>query len=141
MRTGWVFRTGAVGVAVAALTLVSGAWAQGLTGDPANGAKIFKKCIACHRVGPSARNGVGPVLNGVVGRAAGTYDDYPYSDALKTSGITWDKATLEEWVQGPKDLVPGTKMGFAGLPTAQDAADVVAYLAQFDEDGNEVTSQ
>ncbi len=139
MSAVWINRIGAVSVAVAALTLGSGVWAQDLTGDPAKGANVFKKCVACHRVGPDAKNAVGPVLNGVVGRAAGTYPGYSYSDDLKNSGITWDKATLEKWVQGPKQLVPGTKMTFAGLNNAQDAADVVAYLGQFDKDGNKAS--
>jgi cytochrome c len=139
MSAGWINRLSAVGIAAAALTFGSGAWAQDLTGDPAKGADVFKRCIACHKVGPSAKNGVGPNLNGVVGRPAATEAGYSYSDALKASGITWDKATLQQWVQGPKKLVPGTKMTFAGLASAQDAADVVAYLATFDKDGNKVT--
>jgi len=140
MQAGWISRIGAIGVAVAALTLGSGAWAQDLTGDPAKGATVFKKCLACHRIGPNAKNAVGPVLNGVVGRAAGTYPGYNYSNALKNSGLTWDEATLTKWVEGPRDLVPGTKMTFAGLKKPQDAADVIAYLAQFDADGNKVAS-
>ncbi len=141
MQKGWVSGIGAVGVVVAALVLGSGAWAQDLTGDAEHGATVFKKCQVCHRVGPNAKNAVGPELNGILGEAAGVVPGYSFSDALKNSGITWDKANLQEWVQGPKDLVPGTKMTFAGLTNPQDAADVVAYLSQFDANGNKAASQ
>ena len=62
--------------------------------DAALGEKVFLKCKACHQIGEGAKNAVGPVLNGVVGRKAGTYADYSYSDANKNSGVTWDEAYL-----------------------------------------------
>ncbi|MFC0012475.1 c-type cytochrome [Devosia nitrariae] len=110
--------------------------AQELTGDPANGETVFRKCMSCHRVGPDARNMVGPALNGVVGRQAGSVADFNYSDAMKNSGITWDAASLDEFLAAPREVVQGTKMVFPGLPDAQDRTDVIAYLAQFDEEGN-----
>ena len=61
------------------------------------GAVVFKKCMACHQVGPSAQNGIAPVLNGVVGRAAGQYPDYSYSVANKNSGLVWDERTLARY--------------------------------------------
>jgi cytochrome c len=66
--------------------------------DAALGEKVFLKCKACHQIGEGAKIAVGPVLNGVVGRKAGTYPDYAYSDANKDSGITWDEATLKEYL-------------------------------------------
>jgi cytochrome c len=134
MQTGWI---AGIGLAVAVLTSTA-APAQDLTGDREHGATVFKKCIACHRVGPEAKNAVGPILNGVVGRAAGTYPGYNYSAASKSSGLTWDEATLIAYLKAPKEVMPGTKMKFPGLASDQDAADVVAYLAQFDENGNQV---
>ena len=83
--------------------------------DAALGEKVFLKCKACHQIGEGAKNAVGPVLNGVVGRKAGTYPDYSYSDANKNSGITWDEATLKEYLKNPRAKVPGTKMIFPGL--------------------------
>ena len=80
--------------------------------DAAAGEKVFLKCRACHQIGESAKNAVGPVLNGVVGRPAGTYPGYSYSDANKDSGITWDEATLKEYLKNPRAKVPGTKMIF-----------------------------
>jgi cytochrome c len=96
--------------------------------------------MACHRIGPDAKNSVGPVLNGIVGRKAGTYPDYAYSDVNKNSGVTWDEATLAKYLPNPQKFLPGTKMTFAGLPKPQDVADVIAYLKQFDEKGNKVAS-
>lgn len=106
-------------------------------GDADKGKKRFKKCGACHQVGPGAKNALGPHLNGVVGRAAGSVEGYEYSPALKDSGLTWDEANLIKWISkvevdgkktpGNKVMVPGNKMIFAGLKEAQ-AKDVVAYL-------------
>jgi cytochrome c len=103
--------------------------------DAALGEKVFIKCKACHQVGESAKNAVGPVLNGVVGRKAGTYPDYSYSDANKNSGFAWDEATLTEYLKNPRAKVPGTKMIFPGLPKDEDISNVIAYLKQFGADG------
>ena len=67
--------------------------------DAAAGEKVFAKCKICHQIGEGAKNMVGPVLSGVVGRKAGSYPDYHYSDANKNSGITWDEATLKEYLR------------------------------------------
>ncbi|MCB2094601.1 MAG: cytochrome c family protein [Rhodobacteraceae bacterium] len=104
-------------------------------GDPAAGEKVFKKCKACHDVGADAKNKVGPVLNGVVGRTAGTYPDFSYSDAMKTAGeegLVWDEETLDKYLKKPKDVVPKTKMTFAGLRKEDDIKDVIAYLETFE---------
>ena len=103
--------------------------------DAALGEKVFLKCKACHQIGEGAKDAVGPVLNGVVGRKAGTYPGYHYSDANKNSGITWDEATLKEYLKNPRAKVPGTKMIFPGLPKDDDIDNVIAYLKQFGADG------
>jgi cytochrome c len=103
--------------------------------DAALGEKVFLKCRACHQIGEGAKNAVGPALNGIVGRKAGTYPDYSYSDANKNSGITWDEATLKEYLKNPRAKVPGTKMIFPGLTKDDDIANVLAYLKQFGADG------
>lgn len=108
-------------------------------GNAEAGATVFKRCMACHKVGPDARKGVGPVLNGVVGRAAATYPDYSYSTAMKNSGLIWDEATLTTYLQAPRKLVPGTKMTFAGLKKQQEIADVIDYLKQYDAQGQQAT--
>jgi cytochrome c len=106
--------------------------------DAAAGEKVFTKCKVCHQIGESAKNMVGPVLNGVVGRPAGTYPGYHYSDANKNSGITWDEATLKVYLKDPKAKVPGTKMVFPGLTSDEDIANVIAYLKQFGPDGKKI---
>ena len=70
---------------------------------------MFKKCKVCHQIGESAKNMVGPVLNGVVGRKAGTIEGYSYSDANKNSGITWDEATLKVYLKNPRKRFPGPR--------------------------------
>ncbi len=106
--------------------------------DAAAGEKVFTICKACHQIGENAKNLVGPVLNGVVGRPAGTYAGYHYSDANKNSGITWDEATLKEYLRDPKAKVPGTKMVFPGLKSDDDIANVIAYVKQFGPDGKKI---
>jgi cytochrome c len=119
---------------VALVAGVSAAAAQ----DAAAGEKVFAKCKICHQIGENAKNFVGPVLNGVVGRKAGTYPGYNYSEANKTSGITWDEATLKVYLKDPKAKVPGTKMVFPGLTSDEDIANVIAYLKQFGPDGKKI---
>jgi len=101
------------------------------------GALVFKKCMACHQVGPNAKNGIGPVLNGVVGLSAGQYPQYTYSSATKESGLTWDEQVLARYLRAPSKVVPGTRMAFAGLQKDQEISAVIAYLKHFPPDGNE----
>lgn len=104
-------------------------------GDVAAGEKIFLKCRACHQIGETAKNQVGPRLNGLFGRKAGTIADYTYSNANKTSGIVWDEATFRDYIKDPKVKIPGTKMVFAGIKAEKEIDDLVAFLKQFDADG------
>lgn len=117
-----------------AFGLVSPAIAQ----DAALGEKVFLKCRACHQVGETAKNGVGPNLNGLIGRKAGTVAGYNYSDANKNSGLTWDEATFKEYIKDPKGKMPGTKMAFAGLKNDTEINNLVAYLKTFDATGKKV---
>ena len=105
-------------------------------GDVEAGAKIFQKCHACHNIGPGAKNAVGPVLNGIKGRAAGVYPGYAYSDANKNSGLTWDEATFKDYLIAPQKKIPGTKMTFPGLANEKDRDDIWAYESQFKDDGS-----
>ncbi len=117
--------------AAALLAAIVSAHAQ----DAEAGEQVFKKCKVCHQIGEGAHNFVGPELNGVVGRKAGTVPGYNYSEANKNSGITWDEATLKEYLKNPQAKVPGTKMVFPGLPNEKDIDNVIAYLKQFGPDG------
>ena len=107
--------------------------------DPAAGEKVVVVCRACHQIGPNAKNGVGPELNGVVGRAAGSVPGYNYSPANKNSGLTWDEATLTKYLQDPQGMVKGTKMIFPGIKDEQKVKDVIAYLKQYGPDGQKTT--
>ena len=95
-------------------------------GDPVRGKIVYQVCMGCHSLD---EDDVGPRHRGVVGRVAGTVSGYAYSPALRASGITWDAATLDRWLSNPQALVPGAKMFFV-LPSAEDRADVIAYLRE-----------
>ena len=99
--------------------------------DPSAGADVFKKCRACHLVGDNARHAVGPALNSIVGRKAGSAEGYVYSDNLRElgqGGLTWSEDQLGRYLENPKAVVPKGKMAFPGLPDPQDRADLIAYL-------------
>lgn len=115
--------------------LLLGLTGQVLAQDAAGGEKLFAQCRACHQVGETAKNTVGPQLNGVIGRKAGAVDGYSYSPAMKNSGLTWDEATFADFLKDPKGKVPGTKMVFAGIKDDKRVADLAAYLKQFGPDG------
>ncbi|MEM9750206.1 MAG: cytochrome c family protein [Pseudomonadota bacterium] len=122
--------TGAVQAAASAFsnsfTTASG---DTISGDTAAGAKVFNRCRACHVI-EEGENRQGPSLHGVIGRTAGAIEDFRYSDANANSGVTWDEATLFEYLENPRTFMPGTRMAFAGLRNPQDRADVIAYIAQ-----------
>jgi cytochrome c len=104
--------------------------------DVEKGANSFKKCLACHAIGPGAQNKVGPVLNGLDGRKSGSVPDFNYSDANKNSGIVWNEQNFEDYIKDPKAKVPNTKMIFPGIKNEQEAKDLWAYIKQFDAEGN-----
>lgn len=93
-----------------------------------NGAKIFKKCATCHNADKGSGNKVGPNLFTVVGRKKAAIGDFKYSEAMIKKGGSWTRDDLNLFLTKPKDFVPGTKMGFAGLKKPQDRADVIMYL-------------
>jgi cytochrome c len=120
---------GAIVLAAAALAHSPPALAQ--DGNAEEGAEVFKKCRACHDVGPAAKNKVGPLLNDIVGRKAGTIEGFAYSDANKSSGakgLTWTEDVLFKYLENPLTFMPGTKMAFAGLKDPQDRKDLIAFL-------------
>lgn len=87
----------------------------------------FAQCAGCH-TREAGKHSFGPSLVGVAGRKAGTAPGYAYSDALKKSGIVWNAKTLDKWLTGPRKVVPGTKMPFAGIPNPAARKQVVDYL-------------
>jgi cytochrome c len=103
--------------------------------DVEKGKRSFFKCLPCHAVGPGAENKVGPELNGLDGRSAGTAAGFNYSDANKNSGIVWNEATFKDYIQSPQTKIPGTKMVFPGITNPQEVDDLWAYIKQFDANG------
>ena len=126
-----MFRSTAVLLTLLAAVTIRPALAQ----DSAAGEKVFVKCRACHQIGESARNGVGPNLNGLIGRHSGTVEGYSYSDANKNSGLTWDEATFRDYIKNPRAKIPGTKMVFVGLQSETEIDNLIAYLKEFSADG------
>ena len=116
---------------VISVTWVGAAAAQDLTA----GATSYKKCAPCHDVGPTAKNKVGPLLNGLEGRKSGTIPGYNYSDANKASGITWSEESFLDYIKDPKAKIPNTKMVFAGIKNETEAKALWAYLKQYDGEG------
>src|SRR3569832_1329227 len=119
-------------IVLAAVLAVAG-FRQANAQDAAAGEKVFQVCKACHQIGDTAKNTVGPVLNGLIGRKAGSVEGYSYSAANKNSGITWDEATFSEYIKDPKAKIPGTKMAFAGIKDEQKIKDLIVYLHSFDK--------
>lgn len=103
--------------------------AQGASGE--NGQSVFRVCRACHLVGDNARNAVGPQLNSIVGRPAGSVDGYAYSPNLKelgAGGLVWNEQNLDRYLENPKSVVPNGKMVFPGVKDGPERADLIAYL-------------
>lgn len=120
-------------LALIPLLALTGA-ANAAEGDPKEGEEVFKKCRACHEIGADAKNKLGPVLTGIVGRKAGTIDGFNYSPANKKAGDEgwlWTEEKLLKYLENPREAMPGNRMAFAGLADEQDRLDVLAYLKSF----------
>lgn len=107
-------------------------------GDPEAGESVYRQCQACHMVGENAQARVGPPLNDLFGRVAGTYDGFNrYSNAMKgagEAGLVWNDETIAAYLEQPRQYIPGNQMGFAGLRKEEDRANVIAYLKQYDDE-------
>ncbi len=116
-------------VAVLSLGLLVTMVPAASAGDAAAGAKVFRKCKACHVV-DAEKNKVGPHLVGIFGRTAGAVDGFKYSDAMKGSGIVWSDETITAYMKDPKGYIPKNRMAFAGLKKDADIANLLAYLQE-----------
>ncbi|HVI89282.1 MAG TPA: c-type cytochrome [Dongiaceae bacterium] len=115
--------------------LLTGYAATAQAQDAAAGEKLFVKCKSCHQVGETAKNAMGPELNGLFGRAAGSVPGFNYSPAMKAAGFTWDDASFAAFLQDPKGKVPGTKMMAGQTKDPGQVASLAAYLKTFDASG------
>ena len=126
-----------IAAALTALALTGMAGSALAEGDAAAGEKIFKKCKACHKVGDGAKNGVGPMLNGIVGNEIASVEGFEkkYSKAFmakKDEGLVWTEEVLDAYLTKPKKYIKGTKMTFPGLKKEADRANVIAHLLSFE---------
>ena len=94
--------------------------------DVESGAKVFRKCSACHKLDDT--NGTGPHLDGLVGRDVGSVPGFSYSAAMAGHGGVWTPEEISHFIENPRGYISGTAMGFAGLKKPQDRADVIAYI-------------
>lgn len=125
--------------------LMLGAVSLGVTGhaqaaDAEKGERVWKKCRSCHEVGIGAKKKVGPHLNNLMGRVAGSIEGYDYSKAMSdagTDGLIWTDDTLDEFLTRPKSFIHNTRMSFSGLRDADDRLDLIAFLVEYSDDGGE----
>ncbi len=96
--------------------------------DPAAGEGQFRACRACHKLEDGA-NGTGPHLYGIVGRNVGSVDGFNYSGSLVEVADVWSPENLNGFLEDPKGYAPGTKMSYKGMPSVEDRANLIAYLA------------
>ncbi|NNU79256.1 c-type cytochrome [Halovulum dunhuangense] len=118
-------------LAIMATVWGSQAVAADVLGDAARGETLFRQCATCHQIGEGAANRVGPHLNDLYGRKAGSLDDFRYSDGMVragTNGLVWDAESLDAFIEKPRALVSGTRMSYSGMRDPQDRADLLAWL-------------
>jgi cytochrome c len=124
MNRSTLFKVSLVGVAGAAM--LGSAFAQ--TAPRAAAPAAFAQCAVCHATTANAPKKIGPTLAGVAGKPAATRPGFVYSAALKGSKIVWTDAKLDQFLQGPARMVPGTRMAAAGVSNAANRAAIIAYL-------------
>ena len=113
---------------IVSLLIAASTPAPAFSADPVSGEKVFKRCLACHTVGEDAKPGVGPVLNGLLGRKAGTYPGFKYTEANKNSGLVWYEPA-RELSEKSACAIPGTSMTFLGNQKGRRIEDLIAYLS------------
>lgn len=121
---------------VAAALMLAAPLEAALGQDAENGEQVYKQCRACHQIGEGARNLVGPQLNGIVGRKAGTIEGFKYSKANKDAGaggLVWTEENLFKYLENPLAFMPETNMRFAGVKDEGNRKDLIAYLKKFSQ--------
>lgn len=127
MAVGLATATGAVAAGTA--DVAGKADTAGTVGDADHGKQLYARCAACHSL---AIDRTGPRHCGLLGRRAGGVPGFPYSEAMKRSGIVWTAATLDRFLANPMQAIPGTAMGYSGISDPKERADLVAFLVQAD---------
>jgi cytochrome c len=130
-----------LGALTVMVLLLTGSAADAATGDPENGAQVFRVCAPCHTLVPGEHR-TGPSLAGVWRRKAGTAPGFSrYSPALRSAGVVWHAQTLDGWLADPKRFIPGNRMIFPGLPDEQARADLIAWLEQASAQGSKAAQE
>jgi len=109
-------------------------WSAGAQGNAESGEEVFRKCRACHQVGLTAKNLVGPMLNDIVGRKAASIEGFKYSPVNQDAGakgLVWTEENLSKYLDNPAAFMPQNRMAFPGLKDEQDRKDVIEYLKKF----------
>lgn len=114
--------------AIVVLQVLDASSAQA-AGDPVKGATIFRRCATCHSAQEGGPNKIGPGLFGVIGRKVASLSGYMYSMAMESADFVWTEDKLISFLTRPQQVLPGTRMPFSGLSNAEDASNIVAYLA------------
>lgn len=125
----------------AAACLVAGAAYSNEFGDPDKGAAIYKQCKRCHEIGESAKNRIGPHLNGIFGRRAAIFDDYKYSKSMMRAGkdnLIWTEETLDAYIENPKALVSRTRMNFRGIKDREERSHLLAFLRAYSDNPRDI---
>ena len=122
-RRGWPVVVSGCAILIATISV---AFVRGA--DVERGKIAFEQCAACHSLDGSGKDD-GPTLKGVIGRKAGSLEDFRYSAAMKRSGVTWDAAALDKYITDPQAFIPGNRMAFAGMTDQSQRDDLIAYLA------------
>jgi len=120
---------------VIAAVVLAASTGTALAQDLAAGEQSFRKCAPCHDIGEGAKIKLGPPLNGLDGRKAGTFEGFNYSEVNKNSGITWSEEAFTTYIRNPMQAMPGTRMAFVGIRNDKEIADLWGYLKQFKADG------
>ena len=114
-------------VAAACACVVAVSLTPARAADVEKGKAVFEQCAACHSLDGSGDYD-GPSLKGIIGRKAGSLEDYRYSTAMKRSDVMWDAATLDNYVTDPQAFIPGNRMAFAGIADKAERDDLIAFL-------------
>lgn len=110
-------------------TAPTAALAQTKTASTAErGRRMFSECAVCHTVREDKQNRVGPNLYAIVGRQAGTVDDFAYSKAFEEADFVWDTASLDSFIENPQGFLKGNRMAYVGQRNAEKRAEIIAYL-------------
>jgi cytochrome c len=123
-------RRAALHIAVAILAFPPVAFAAS-AGDDMPGAKLFSACKSCHEVGENARHKVGPHLDGLIGRKAGSLADFRYSQAMRKAGedgLSWNRETISAYLEKPRDFIAGNRMSYRGMADPQQRSELIDWL-------------